>query len=517
MARKKLLHTIDSGSDGAVATPAARVFTDTEDHELVQRRLGTVYGILGTAVLVMYFAGALLTLLWWKGHFWELHLHPAKIFHLILGIILLLVAKHCFGPLRSPFMLSTFDLIGFAKVILATGIILNFAPKGLRLEIMTVPPMLLVCMLRAALVPSPPRWTLLVTAVGVSSVPISSWLIARSDPYWAETLPRESVPLMTATWSIIAVLASYRVSGVVYGLRAEVKRATRLGQYTLEEKIGEGGMGVVYRAKHSLLRRPTAIKLLAKDRTGATDIRRFAREVQLTSSLTHPNTIAIYDFGHTRDGVFYYAMEHLDGVSLHDLVEKEGPQPPARVVHILVQIAGALAEAHSVGMIHRDVKPANVFLCERGGMKDFVKVLDFGLVKEMNRGETDNVMSRTDAIAGTPHYMAPESITTPSEVDAKVDIYALGGVAYFLLTGTTPFDGNNLVEICSHHLHSPVERPSVRAKVDIPRALEDVVVACLAKSPKDRPADGKDLIARLEACQLDPKKTGAKETAHSLS
>src|SRR5688572_3451361 len=207
---RKLLNTIDSGSE-RVETPAARVFTDTEDHALVQRRLGTVYGILGVAVLVMYLAGVILTIGWWPGHFWPVHLLPAKILHLLLGIVLLLVAKHCFGPLRSPLVLSVFDLVGFAMVIATTGIILNFAPK-MRLELMTVPPMLLICMLRAALVPSPPRWTLLVTALGVSSVPFSSWFIARDDPGWVETLPRESVPLMTGTWSIIAVAASFAIS-----------------------------------------------------------------------------------------------------------------------------------------------------------------------------------------------------------------------------------------------------------------------------------------------------------------
>jgi eukaryotic-like serine/threonine-protein kinase len=501
---QKLLHTIASGADGVGPTPAARVFTDTEDHELIQRRLGLFYGILGMSTLAMYVAGLVFMPIFWPARFWEVHLSAGKILHLAIVVVLLGTSRACRGRLRSSFLLSIADLFGPAEVVIAFGVMMNLAPPGVPIELLLMGPVVLVCVLRAALVPSPPRWTLLVTALGALPAPALSWFVVRNDPAWNVVVPRETVPVIMSVWCIITVVASYAIARVVYGLRAEVKRATRLGQYTLEDKIGEGGMGVVYRARHSLLRRPTAIKLLAPDRTGATDIRRFEREVQLTSSLTHPNTIAIYDFGHTRDGVFYYAMEHLDGVSLSDLVENEGPQEPARVVHILRQIAGALGEAHSVGMIHRDVKPANIFLCERGGMKDFVKVLDFGLVKEMaSSGENDKkevALSRADAIAGTPHYMAPESITSPSDVDARVDIYALGGVAYFLLTGTTPFDGNNLVEICSHHLHTPVERPSLRVKKDLPAALEDVVLACLAKSPKDRPKTARDVIEKLDAC-----------------
>jgi serine/threonine-protein kinase len=289
------------------------------------------------------------------------------------------------------------------------------------------------------------------------------------------------------------------IAKVVYGLRAEVKSAMKLGQYTLEDEIGRGGMGAVYRAKHALLRRPTAIKLLAPDRSSAIDQKRFEREVQLTSALTHPNTIAIYDFGHTRDGVFYYAMELLDGVSLEELVENEGPQAPDRVIHILLQTAGALAEAHAASLIHRDVKPANVFLTTRGGIEDFVKVLDFGLVKEIETN--DPSLTSTDAIAGTPLYMAPEAITDPTGIDARVDLYALGGVAYWLLTGTPPFEGANLIEICSQHLHAPVEPPSERVGRPIPDALEQIVLHCLAKSREDRPGSARALIALLEAAK----------------
>jgi serine/threonine protein kinase len=264
---------------------------------------------------------------------------------------------------------------------------------------------------------------------------------------------------------------------------------SKIGPYRLLDKIGEGGMGVVYKAKHELLHRPAAIKVLPPERTGERDLRRFEREVQLTSQLTHPNTIAIYDFGRTAAGSFYYAMEYLDGLTLQDLVDRDGPQDPARVAHLLGQLSGALAEAHSAGLIHRDVKPANVMVCDRGGMADVVKVLDFGLIKEVE-GRQD--VSRTDAqqIIGTPLYMCPEALIAPETVDARSDIYAVGAVGYFLLTGLPPFSGKTVVEVCGHHLHTAPVPPSqrVRSPIPIPSALEALIMSCLEKCPDDRPA-----------------------------
>ena len=230
-------------------------------------------------------------------------------------------------------------------------------------------------------------------------------------------------------------------------------RTAVVGAYTLEEKVGEGGMGVVYKASHALLRRPAAIKFLASDRAGEHAVERFEREVQVTSRLTHPNTISIYDFGRTPDGAFYYAMEYVDGLDLQTLVERHGPQPPARVAHLLAQLAGALAEAHAAGLIHRDIKPANVMVCERGGMLDVVKVLDFGLVKEMD-ARSDGTGADNGRIVGTPLYLAPEALTAPESLDARSDLYALGALGYFLLSGSAPFSGTNVVDVCRQHLHS---------------------------------------------------------------
>jgi serine/threonine-protein kinase len=310
-----------------------------------------------------------------------------------------------------------------------------------------------------------------------------------------------------ALWTAIIVATATLASGVIHGLQQRVRDAAEVGQYTLEEKIGEGGMGVVYRARHLFLRRPTAVKLLPPARAGAETLARFEREVQQTSRLTHPNTVAIYDYGHTADGVFYYAMEFLDGVSLEQLVQHDGPQPPGRVVRILRQVCGALAEAHEAGLIHRDVKPANLLLCVRGGIPDLVKVLDFGLVKEV--GGDSPELSTAGAFVGTPLYSAPEGISRPDQVDARSDLYALGAVAYFLLTATPPFGGATLVEVCSKHLHAAPDSPSARLGRPLPPALEALVLRCLAKRPDDRPPSAAALAEALDDCPDVPPWTDA--------
>jgi len=310
---------------------------------------------------------------------------------------------------------------------------------------------------------------------------------------------------VAALWRAVASFIATAISRVIRGLREEVRDARRLGQYTLTEKLGEGGMGVVYLARHAMLRRPTAIKLLPPDRSGAESLARFEREVQLTARLTHPNTIRIFDYGRTPDGIFYYAMEYLDGASLADVIADSGPMPPGRVIHILDQTAGALAEAHRVGLIHRDIKPANIFLTEQGGVPDVAKVLDFGLVKQV--GATDALestlpgISLADSITGTPLYMAPESIATPDKVDGRTDLYALGAVGYFLLTGRHVFAGGTALEVCGHHLLTEPTAPSVRLGARLPADLEGLILSCLAKDPAKRPADARALQTALRACR----------------
>jgi len=221
--------------------------------------------------------------------------------------------------------------------------------------------------------------------------------------------------------------------------------------------------------------------------------------VKLTARLTHPNTVAIYDYGQTRDGLFYYAMEYLDGLSLEELVKRFGPQPPGRVIHILLQAAGALAEAHALGLIHRDIKPANVLFCERGGIPDTVKLVDFGLVKSLEP-EGGPALTHANAITGTPLYLAPEAITDPSGVDHRADFYGLGGVAYYLLTGRPPFEGQSVLEICGHHLHTPPTPPSALLSTPVPPDLEALVLKCLEKQPATRPGRSEELADALAEC-----------------
>jgi serine/threonine-protein kinase len=367
--------------------------------------------------------------------------------------------------------------------------------------------MAMMIAIRAALVPSRPRRTIIVSALfGVPAILVATVVVPVGDGGLAwRALDSRTYPWLPVTTAVIwgfATITCAVISWVIYGLRAEVREARRLGQYVLEEKLGEGGMGEVYRAHHGMMRRPSAIKLLRPDRAGEINLRRFEREVQLTARLTHPNTITIFDYGRTYDGVFYYAMELLDGATLQRVVAVDGAQPPGRVVRILTMMCGALTEAHGIGLIHRDIKPANIMLCTQGGERDVVKLLDFGLVKEFEV-DRDVKLTAASIVVGTPQYMAPESILAPDSVDARTDIYAVGAVAYYLLAGVDVFEGKSIVEVCSQHLHQEPMPLSARG-LGIPAELDAVVLACLDKDPDRRPQSAAELRRRLEACAIQP-------------
>ncbi len=275
-------------------------------------------------------------------------------------------------------------------------------------------------------------------------------------------------------------------------------RLKQLGQYTLREKIGEGGMGVVYRAHHVLMRRDTAVKLLLPDRADAAAIELFEHEVCLTSRLTHPNTIQIYDYGRTPDGIFYYAMELLAGLNLHDLVFRFGPQPEARAITILTQICESLAEAHALGLVHRDIKPSNIFLCDRGGVLDWVKVLDFGLVREFRHPA--GAAGKEQEIAGTPSFMPPEAIKNSAANDPRSDLYAVGAIGYFLLTGKFVFEYGNILKLQRATLPDSPVPPSRRTNNKISPELEQVILRCLESDPDKRPQSALALRDLLLAC-----------------
>jgi serine/threonine-protein kinase len=305
----------------------------------------------------------------------------------------------------------------------------------------------------------------------------------------------------------VVILLSTIGSRLIYGLRRQVSAAMRLGQYTLDSKIGEGGNGSVYRAHHALLRRPTAIKLILPDRIGADTIDRFEREVQSMSLLTHWNTVAVYDYGRSPDGLFYYAMEYLDGIDLENLVIDFGPQSGDRVISILGQMCAALNEAHRRNIIHRDIKPANIILCERGGVPDVVKVVDFGLAKEINTDAGDT----TRTILGTPAYIAPEAVTDPGTIGPSSDLYAVGAVGYFLLTGRRVFEAKTNVDLCIQHVTATPKPPSTMTKNPIQPELEALILRCLAKTPAERPDSAASLAKLLR--EVPPARVWSEESA----
>jgi eukaryotic-like serine/threonine-protein kinase len=310
----------------------------------------------------------------------------------------------------------------------------------------------------------------------------------------------------------VAILPAYRTFLQGSQAAAATERARTLGSYRLVRLLGAGGMGEVWEAEHSLLRRPAAVKLISaefleeaeeEDEVG-TALARFEREARTTSSLRSPHTIALYDYGRTDDGTLFYVMELLEGTDLESLVERFGPLPPARVVHLVAQACCSLAEAHQTGLVHRDVKPANIYVCRMGLSHDFVKVLDFGLVamNEKARKTGEAKLTADGFIVGTPSFLAPE-MAGGKPLDGRVDIYGLGCVAYWLLTGHNVFEGTNAVELMIAHAKTPPVPPSERLGRALPADLEAVVMACLAKSPDDRPADAQELARRLRACALE--------------
>jgi eukaryotic-like serine/threonine-protein kinase len=424
---------------------------------------------------------------------------PTLIVHATAQLVLLVVWRRCRGSTLTVSTLVTVDatltiFLGTCWALLAVGV-----PRSEPIEFSILLALTHTLIARSIYVPSSFRHTLWVSAVAV--LPAIS-LVAMRGMGWAIASPGRvrTFIFFSILWCAAAVVMAAMNSRKLFGLRAQIREVGKLGQYTLQEKLGEGAMGVVYRATHAMLRRPAAIKLLHPERDGAKDLARFEREVQLTSRLTHPNTISIFDYGRTAEGAFYYVMEYLEGLDLERLVKEEGPVAPARAARILAQAAGSLAEAHAIGLIHRDIKPANIMLTERPDAPDIVKVVDFGLVKTLQGGSGDASVTNIDAITGTPLYLAPEAITSPDTVGPRSDLYALGAVGYFMLTGQHVFEAPRIVEVLSKHLHAAPVPLSERLGKPVPEDLAALIMACLAKRPEDRPVSAAALRAGLMAC-----------------
>jgi serine/threonine-protein kinase len=482
-----------------------------ETADLLRQRLSAAALII-FVVLSAAFVGNLLTgefTLWW------------------LRAAILVVVLACLSRLRSPRPLTlrklrAFELTVFGATLSQLGLMMVIGladcarqqetASGVAVEYLYLAAWSVLLLTYGIFMPNTWQRAAAVT-VPVACVP---YVLLACQRWWSPEVAamldadKSGAPI---PMTLVAALVAAYGANVVTSARRAVFTARQLGQYRLLEKLGGGGMGIVYRAEHVLLKRPCAVKLIKPGRQAdAMAIAQFEKEVRTTAKLTHWNTVEIYDYGHADDGTFYYVMELLPGLSLHDLVARHGPLPPERVVHLLRQVCAALEEAHAIGLIHRDLKPANVFAAERGGIYDVAKVLDFGLVKHRAESALDGAMaSAPGAICGTPLYMSPEQASAFDAADARSDIYALGAVAYYLLTGQPPFPEKDVVAIIAAHALEEVVPPS-QCKPGIPPDLEQVVLRCLAKRPDDRYQDVRSLGDALAGCAC-ANRWSAKEAA----
>ena len=355
------------------------------------------------------------------------------------------------------------------------------------------------------LVPCPPRRTLVTALVAASTAPLGLLVL---EALGIAHVSRDA--LLSISFSpFVAVVIAYVGSNVLYGLGREVAEARRMGSYQLERLLGQGGMGEVWLATHRLLARPAAVKLVRPDlvatSAGGADaiMQRFEREAQATAAMRSPHTVNLYDFGIAPDGAFYYVMELLEGLTADALVKRFGPVPAERAIHLVRQICHSLAEAHAAGLVHRDIKPANIFVCKYGRDVDFVKVLDFGLVKTLTVGDGRADLTAANVIFGTPAYMAPEQALGQSP-DSRSDIYAVGCVAYWMLTGHTVFDGDTPLALAMHHATTAPTPPSARTELAVSESLDRAILSCLQKDPALRPQSADALADLLTQCAPTP-------------
>jgi serine/threonine-protein kinase len=359
------------------------------------------------------------------------------------------------------------------------------------------------------LLPTRARTVLAITAGLAAATPLTLLTVPH---LFGTPEPTASTILSMSMPPFVCAAIAYFPSTVIEGLHREIAKARRLGAYDLVERIGEGGMGEVWRATHRLLARPAAIKLVRTDVLAEAGDRRsvalarFEREAKVTAALESPHTVELYDFGVSDDGTLYYVMELLCGLDLATLVERFGPLPPERVVYLLEQVCDSLGEAHRAGLIHRDVKPANIFVSRRAEHYDWVKVLDFGLVRPRDVATLDEskvAVTGKGQIPGTPAFLAPESAVGEGELDGRADLYSLGCVAYFALTGGFVFESDSPMGMAVAHVTATPQAPSERLGSPLPKELDEVVLACLAKAPAERPASAKELAARLRAIRFE--------------
>jgi serine/threonine-protein kinase len=481
----------------------------TNADELYRLRISRLYAVvIAYGILVLAIDLAQAPLLAWGG---RVHWPRLAAFAVVVPLALA-------GSRRwiSPFLMRLSEPLVYLTVIgeVTAELVLSRSPVFLADY-----PAVVLLFLRASYVPSRPRDQLLqggivTVALGAAAFVYMRYVGRDLNPIFAELAPG-NVGLQVADVllgsAVITGITTY-VTASIEELRREAEGAKQLGQYVLEEVIGEGGMGQVWRARHALLQRPTAVKVIRGDVSPTLTVR-FEREVKAASQLTHASSVAVYDFGVTADGRVFYAMELLRGLTLEAIVSRFGPMPPERVAHLLVNVLGALEEAHSLGLVHRDVKPANIVVTKNGAEYDFPKLFDYGLVHLKKREPDALNLTRGGSLAGTPLYMAPELIAGEPPPDGRTDLYSLGAVGYFLLTGEAPFMGSNATQVMLSHLNTKPVRPSERSEIEVPGDVEDVLLRALEKVPQARFSTANEMRAALRACACFGEWTEARAAA----
>jgi hypothetical protein len=515
---------VDEGKKGKKATPAPRpavAFLPPDAATADSNRLSSalpgdlldkVRGrvrLLATFVAISSAVGPVLFLVSWVVGAWLGSTPPPEFFanapFVAVDGVIALVSLGLWWLARRPTVSSTRLLFVGLGYEIALCFSIAFSTywqeaigKGVLPNLTWAP---IVIVLFPLILPGPPRRMLIAAVIAAAMSPLALIVLDRMGKVVA-TADNYFQAVLSTTF---AAAFAYAGARVVYGLGREVAAARELGSYRLEERLGEGGMGEVWRASHRLLVRPAAIKLIRPSLAGdaraevtAEAQRRFEREAQVIASLRSPHTVGLYDFGVAADGAFYYVMELLDGLDADTLVRRFGPQPAARVAHVLTQICHSLSEAQSCGIVHRDIKPANIFLCRYGEDVDFVKVLDFGIVRTLDR-TSDGAITLTEqhVIRGTPAFIAPEQALGQHDLDARADIYATGCVAYWLLTGKLVFTAATPLQMLMQHVNTPPAPPSSQTELPIPDALDRLVLSCLAKDPAARPQSARELSRQL--------------------
>ncbi len=470
------------------------------------RRLGWIGLIYAAGYSLIYFVPRL-TL---GPPLLEFFLRPQSIVataSILLGItVFLLASRTDIAPRRLLNLGLVFEVTGSLGIAMSEfwGTFPAWSEALLLTGFLGIPWEVVLIIAFPLLAPNTPGKTLVASLAAASAGPLT--IVAATA--FGEPLPDAPLGFVAGYFAFTTYLCAgiaYLVSRNIVEYGAQLKKARDVGSYQLVERLGYGGMGEVWAATHRMLARPAAVKVIRPEILGSSDsnretaIMRFQREAKATAALGSPHTVAIYDFGITEEGSFFYVMELLNGLNLEELIKRFGPLAPARAAYFLTQICDSLSEAHTAGLIHRDVKPANIFTCHVGNEFDFVKVLDFGLVKSSHDPDKSPQITG-DAVTGTPGYMAPEQALDTSSVDQRTDLYALGCVAYWLLTGNHVFTGNSPIETIFKHVNEQPAPPSQRSEIEIPLEFDQLVLDCLSKNPTDRPQSAAVVCERLKHC-----------------